>query len=226
VIPGRLVAWLGFVGALIALAYGSRATSGKPPKNALYEYSFAAGGLIQYGVMLGIVLLIAMGPDSRALLGLRPPLSWPRALGRGVAILLGVLILTGILDPLLHPGREQGLTPSGWQPSHAGAFAANFVVVALLAPFVEELTFRGVGYSLLLRFGRRAAIVLVGVAFGLAHGLVQGLPPLIVFGTSLAYLRSRTGSVYPGMILHALYNALVLLFAVDFFHESALHISP
>jgi membrane protease YdiL (CAAX protease family) len=55
--------------------------------------------------------------------------------------------------------------------------------------------------------------------FGLAHGLVEALPPLVVFGMCLAYLRDRTRSVYPGMILHALYNGLVLLFAVDFFHR-------
>ena len=123
------------------------------------------------------------------------------------------------LDPLLHPDKEQGLAPHGWEPRHAAAFAANFVVVALLAPVVEELTFRGLGYTLLERFGRWAAIVLVGIAFGLAHGLVDALPALVVFGMCLAYLRSRTGSVYPGMILHAAYNSLVLLFAVKFFHS-------
>jgi hypothetical protein len=46
-----------------------------------------------------------------------------------------------ITEPLLHGGREQGLTPTSWQPDRAGAFAANFVVVAVYAPIVEELTF-------------------------------------------------------------------------------------
>jgi membrane protease YdiL (CAAX protease family) len=214
VIPGRLVAWLGFVAALIALAYGSRAASGKPPKNALYEYSFAAGGLIQYGVMLGIVLLIAMGPQSRSLLALRSPLSWPRALGWAAALIVAIYILTGILTPFLHPGREQGLTPSGWQSSHAGAFAANFVVIALIGPFVEELTFRGLGFSLLERYGRTLAIVSIGVLFGLVHGLVGALPILAAFGAGLAWLRSRTGSVYPGILVHATFNGIALAVAV------------
>jgi membrane protease YdiL (CAAX protease family) len=212
--PGRLLAWLGFVGALVALAYGSRAASGKPPKNALYQYSFAAGGLVQYGVMLGIVLLIAMGPESRALLALRPPLSWPRALGWCAGIIVGIYIITGIVSPFLHPGREQGLTPSGWQASHAGAFAANFVVIALVAPFVEELTFRGLGFSLLERYGRTVAIAVIGILFGLVHGLVEALPILVAFGAGLAWLRSRTGSVYPGMLVHATFNAIALAVAV------------
>ena len=213
-IRGRLLAWLGFVAALIALAYGSRAAAGKPPKNALYEYSFAAGGLVQYGVMLGIVLLIAMGPESRVLLALRPPISWRRALGSCALVIAGIYILTGIVTPFLHPGREQGLTPSGWEPSHAWAFAANFVVIALVAPFVEELTFRGLGFSLLEPYGRVTAIVVIGILFGLVHGLVEGLPILAAFGAGLAWLRSRTTSVYPGMLVHAAFNAVALTLAV------------
>ena len=50
--------------------------------------------------------------------------------------------------------------------------------------------------------------------FGLWHGLVEALPVLIIFGTGLAFLRSRTRSIYPGMILHATFNAAALLIAV------------
>lgn len=213
-IPGRLLAWLVFVAALVALAYGSRAASGKPPKNALYEYGFAAGGLVQYGVMLGIVMLIAMGPESRALLALHPPLSWPRGLGWCVALLVGIYVLTGIVALFLNPGGEQGLTPSGWEPRHAGAFALNFVVIAGVAPFVEELTFRGLGFSLLERYGRTFAIVWIGILFGLVHGLVEALPILAAFGAGLAWLRSRTTSVYPGVLVHATFNGIALTVAV------------
>jgi membrane protease YdiL (CAAX protease family) len=50
--------------------------------------------------------------------------------------------------------------------------------------------------------------------FGLWHGLVEALPVLIVFGFGLAYLRSRTNSIFPGMLLHALFNAAALIIAV------------
>jgi membrane protease YdiL (CAAX protease family) len=99
-------------------------------------------------------------------------------------------------------------------PDRAGQFALNFLAIVIVAPVVEELTFRGLGYSVLRPFGRWTAIVLVGVAFGLAHGLVQALPVLVAFGAGLAYLRDRTDSVYPGMILHAAFNALVLTLSV------------
>jgi membrane protease YdiL (CAAX protease family) len=87
-------------------------------------------------------------------------------------------------------------------------------VIAAVAPFVEELLFRGLGYSLLERYGRWPAILTVGVAFGLYHGLVQALPELVIFGCALAWLRSKTRSVYPGMLLHATFNAIALVAAV------------
>lgn len=80
---------------------------------------------------------------------------------------------------------------------------------------IEELTFRGLGYSLLRPLGALTAILWVGIAFGLAHGLLEGLPILIVFGSGLAWLRERSDSVYPGMAVHATFNAIALIAAVS-----------
>jgi len=112
------------------------------------------------------------------------------------------------------PGKEQGLTPTHWEPAHAGAFAANLVLFVLIAPVVEELTFRGVGQSLLRFLGRTPSILLVGISFGLAHGLVEALLVLVPFGAALAWLRDRTDSVFPGMAVHGLFNGVALTVAV------------
>lgn len=210
---GRLAAWLILVTALAALSYGARATGGKPPKDILYHYSAAALGLVQYALILSVVLLIVRGRPS--LLALRRPASWKSAALTAVGVLVAIYALGAALNPLLDPGREQGLTPSGWDPSRAWAFAANFAVISLVAPIVEELTFRGLGFGLLERFGRPATIALIGIAFGLVHGLLAALPLLIAFGCGLAYLRSRTGSIYPPMLVHALFNAIALTAAVS-----------
>jgi membrane protease YdiL (CAAX protease family) len=217
----RLVGWATIVGVLAALGYAGRFAGGKQPKEPLYQWGSFAGGLIQFLVLLAFMLVVAIGLPKREVFALRRPASWRRAAKIGVGVVVAIAVVSAVVDPLLQPGKEQDLTPHGWEPRHAAAFAANFVVVALVAPIVEELTFRGLGFTLLdARFGRWPAILLVGIAFGLAHGLVEALPPLVVFGACLAYLRSRTASVYPGMILHASYNTLVLLFAVNFFHAS------
>ena len=211
-----LALWGSFVLAFTTLSYAIRFTSGKPPKDLLYKWSTAVGSLVQYAIIAAIVYGISGIPgDRRRVLGLRRPTSWRTAFLVGLGIGLGMFLLTVLLGPVLHPDREQGVTPQTWEPKHAAAYVANGVVIAVFAPIIEELTFRGLGYSLLARYGRWPAIIGTGVAFGLAHGLVQAFPFLAAFGIGLAYLRSRVDSVYPGMIVHGLFNAVALTFAVS-----------
>ncbi|MHB8642543.1 MAG: CPBP family intramembrane glutamic endopeptidase [Gaiellaceae bacterium] len=211
--PQRLAGWVALVGTLAALNYASRFTTGKPPKNVLFHWDNAIGSVVEFGFILVIVLFIARG--NGALLALRRPRSIRGAAGSALAVLVGIYILSAILSPVLHPGREQGLAPDRWQPAHLAPFVANTIVVCVVAPFVEELTFRGVGYGLMAtRFGVEPAIVATALFFGLAHGLVQALPLLVAFGIGLAWLRDRQGSVIPGMILHGTFNGIALLISL------------
>ena len=211
--PARLFGWSVLVVALAALNFVGNAQA-DPPDDFVYLWSSVAFALIQFGIMLAIVLALAGRERPRELLGLRQPESWPRALGLGVAVVIGVFVFTAALAPLLQPGEEQGLVPEGWDGDRAPQFAANFVVIAAFVPLVEELMFRGVGFALLRRFGVPAAIVAVGVAFALVHGIVEGLPVFAAFGAALAYLRHRTRSIYPCVVVHGFFNAISLTAAV------------
>jgi len=202
---------------LIALAYASRITEGKPDPQVLYEWSTFASELIQDGVILVLVLLIA-GFDRR-LLALRWPERPGRAVGLAAIALVAAFIFEGIYSALAHPGNEQGLTPSHWEPHHAVVYIANGIVICTFVPFVEELTWRGLGYGLLERFGRWPAILIVGLVFGLAHGLAISLPILVFFGCALAWVRSQTRSVLPGMLAHGTFNLIALVAAVTIAHS-------
>lgn len=210
-----LALWSSFVLAFATLNYGVRFTEGKPPKDLLYKWSTVVGNLVQFAIIAAIVYGIAgLAGDRRQVLALRRPTSWATAARIGVGIGFGIFVLSLILTPLLEPGREQGVTPNTWQPEHLAAYIANGLVIVVVAPIVEELTFRGLGYSLLARYGRWTAIIGTGLAFALAHGLVNAFPLLAAFGIGLAFLRSRVDSVYPGMIVHGLFNAIALTVAV------------
>jgi membrane protease YdiL (CAAX protease family) len=210
--PARLAGWLVLVGLMITIAYVGRATEGKPDPQILYKWTTAIGGVIQDGVILLLVLWIAS--RNRGLLALRRPRSVPRSLLYVVAFFVIVLGFEVLYSALTHPGNEQALTPKHWEPAHATAYVVNGIVICTVIPFVEELTFRGLGYSLLERFGRWPAILAVGLLFGLAHGLVVSLPVLVFFGVVLAWIRSETRSVFPGMLLHAMFNLFALIVAV------------
>jgi membrane protease YdiL (CAAX protease family) len=214
-VTSPLTLWTTFVVLFATLSYALRFSEGKPPKDLLYRWSTVGNGLIQYAVIALIVYGIAGLGNRRQLLALRRPTSWPRALAIALGIGFMMVVLAVTLGPVLDPGREQGVTPDVWEPKHAAAYVANGVVICFVAPFVEELTFRGLGYSLLVRYGRWTAIAVVGIAFALAHGLVQAFPFLAALGAGLAYLRSRVDSVYPGMVVHGTFNAIALTLAVS-----------
>jgi len=205
----RLVAWILFVALISSIAYTSRFAAGPPDRDTLYKWSTAVSELFVFAVIIGVTLAIA--GSQRQLLALRRPYSWPQALKLAVPVFIAAFVAISAIDRALHGAKEQGLVPKHWEPSHAGAYAANFIVIAGVAPFAEELLFRGLGYSLIEPFGRWTAILTIGLAFGLYHGLVEALPELALFGCTLAWLRSRTGSVYPGMLAHATFNTIGLL---------------
>jgi len=210
----RLVCWIALVASVSALEYSARftGTAAKSARDEVYSYSAFANGLLFYGLIFGVVLAIVY--DRSDLLALRRPAGRAAALAVGVLVATYAWELVVIALPVRDPGKEQGLTPTHWEPSHAGAFAANVLLFTVVAPAIEELTFRGAGQSLLSFTGRWPSILLVGIAFGVWHGLVEALLVLIPFLIVFAYLRDRTRSVIPGVIVHGLFNGAALAFAL------------
>ena len=212
--PSRLAGWLWFVGIFAALAYAGRFAGGAEQiEEPLYEWVTGVLGLAQFAVVVAVILLIAIRAPKRELFALRRPTSWARALGYSVAIYLAMLGVSFALSRFLDPAEEQGLIPETWPPPSLAAFGLNAFVVVVVAPIIEELTFRGLGFSLLERFGRLVAIGGTALAFALAHGLVEAFPQIFLLGIGLAFLRARLGSVYPCILMHASFNALALAFA-------------
>jgi uncharacterized protein len=208
--PGRLIAWLAFVLVIAAIGYASQLSDDELPDDFVYQYSAAIFGLIQFALFLGVLLLIVLGLPKRDVFALRSPPSWPRALGYAAAGLGVVWALSLALSPVLDAGEEQGIVPEDWDPDRIGAFLAFGAVATFVAPVVEELIFRGVGVSLLAPYGKWVAILGTGILFGAWHGLVVALPVLAAFGVVLGWLRWMTGSVYPCIALHALFNGIAI----------------
>jgi membrane protease YdiL (CAAX protease family) len=210
----RLGAWAGLVGALAAIGYAGRADGGTPDEDVLYQYETAIGGVVIYAVLLLVVLSIARGLPQREVFALRRPPSWPRALGLALAGYVTIFLGAGLLLWALDATEEQGLTPEAWDSSRAGAYAANFVAVALVGPVVEELVYRGAGMAFFASFGNATAVGVTALAFGLGHGLLLALPALVFFGLVTGVLRVRTRSLYPCVLVHCAFNAASLVLAV------------
>ena len=209
--PVAFFAWSAVAAAFIALGFASHYSDTGDTSRLFYEYGFAVQTAVAYAVLIGITLAISLTFERPTwTIGIRS-FRW-RWVAIAIGLIILVLILAAALEPLLHGGREQGLSPKTWEPEHAGAFALNAVIVSTLVPFTEELFYRGLGVPALQFIGAIWAVVVTGLVFGLSHGIPGALPPLVLFGIALGWVRLRSESVWPGVIAHGFYNGVGLLF--------------
>jgi sodium transport system permease protein len=109
-----------------------------------------------------------------------------------------------------HPLAEFLRDYHGESPNLAAAWPLLFVFVVVL-PVSEELAFRGfILGGLQRRFSPWKAIVLSSFLFGLYHMNVFQFLPAFLLGLVLGLLATRTRSIWPGVLLHALHNGLSL----------------
>jgi hypothetical protein len=148
---------------------------------------------------------------------------WPRNPVSAISFaLVGVMLAVGL-------GLLQRLLP---MPQHvpfdrlfttAAAIHLMAVFGILVAPFMEELFFRGFLYPVLTRWGKGMAILATAMAFAVVHGgqyawAWSAVLLMFIVGLTLTIARASTGSIAPGFLIHASYNAtlfMVMYFATD-----------
>lgn len=94
---------------------------------------------------------------------------------------------------------------------------ANIILIAIIAPIVEETIFRGFLFgSLRNYFGCWTAIIISAAIFSGLHFQLVGFVPRFLLGIGLGYLYVKHNSIYPSIGLHAL-NNLVAVVLVSMF---------
>jgi membrane protease YdiL (CAAX protease family) len=174
-----------------------------------------AGTLAQDLALVGGAVLVAAaaagGRVSLGQFGLRPAARAGVAAGLVAAGYLLFLVLSAAWSSALHiTDHESVPIELGTRDSSLALLGAG-LLVCVIAPVCEELFFRGFLFGALRRYGLVVATLMTGLAFGAAH--VASAPlgfivPLAALGMILCLVYERTGSLYPGMALHALNNAI------------------
>jgi membrane protease YdiL (CAAX protease family) len=134
-----------------------------------------------------------------------------------IAVLLGaaVLLLGGPLTHLLagHQEVNQDVSVLAGNVS-IGMRLLLALLVVCVAPFVEELVFRGVLLSgLASRMPIGWAMLASAIVFGCVHlpdfkFAWYPVPALVILGLASAWLRVRTRSLWPSITLHATNNLI------------------
>lgn len=160
-----------------------------------------------------VAVLAAVAPLGRAAipaLGLRP-IGWrPVVLG-----VLGTLVLSFAVSQLgLQPQGVKQVTDTVRQPLQ---LAKTLVILAVLAPLVEELVFRGLLYGWLARrWGTGVAFIASSLAFAAAHVELAHALLVLPLGLWFGWLRRRTDSLFPSLLAHMINNGVAVAAAAQF----------
>tara|TARA_Y100001968_G_scaffold310906_1_gene332303 strand:+ start:7186 stop:8529 length:1344 start_codon:yes stop_codon:yes gene_type:complete len=151
-----------------------------------------------------------------------PPLGWLQwkiqPLGsaflsalQGWLMIMPFVLLTGWLSNVFI-GDQGGSNPllelvlGSHSPLALGLLLTTTII---LAPFFEELIFRGALLPVLgKRLGRFGGVIVSAFIFGLAHLSVGELPALFVLGIGLGVLRISSGRLLPCALMHSLWNGV------------------
>lgn len=186
------------------------------PSRALRENPFFLLTLqtVFHGLVLGYVYLLVVANYRQPFWA---ALQWrnPTAHETVRFVLGGLLLAVAVrLAPTLLPEREDFPLQRLFS-SPAAAYAVTAFAV-LIAPFMEELIFRGVLFSIFERqVGIRFAVVSTAVLFAGLHvqeywGAWNHVLLILLVGMVFSLARGLTGSLAPSVILHLAYNAALM----------------
>jgi membrane protease YdiL (CAAX protease family) len=92
--------------------------------------------------------------------------------------------------------------------------ALSLLLLAVLAPLVEELVFRGLLYGWLAgRWGKNVGWIVSSLAFAAAHTEPAHIILVFPLGLLFGWLRQRTDSLLPSLVAHIANNGLALVAA-------------
>jgi membrane protease YdiL (CAAX protease family) len=136
----------------------------------------------------------------------KPDFIW-QALG-GYAVyfvaIIAVLMVAQALGLPLNEEQEIGFAdPAGTE------LILTFLMLGVMVPIAEELLFRGFLYRILRdRLPFLTATTLVSLAFALVHQQIVVGIDVFVLSVVACYLREKTGSIWPGVVVHSLKNSV------------------
>lgn len=88
---------------------------------------------------------------------------------------------------------------------------ALFIGGAVIAPFVEEVFFRGFVFTgLIKKWSWVGAAFISSALFAIAHVVPTSLLPIFILGWIFAFLYKSSGSIWPAILMHMLTNTLAL----------------
>jgi hypothetical protein len=156
------------------------------------------------------------GSDPAGALALRiRPIDLP--LGVAVGAAMQFVVIPIVYVPILRvlhtsPAHLEKVARDLGDSARGTVGTVLFVLMTcLIAPFAEELVFRGVLQRTVGRARPVVGIVVASLVFGLVHWEPLQFTGLVLFGAASGVLVWRTGRLGPGLVAHAAFNASTVI---------------
>ena len=154
-----------------------------------------------------------------------------------ISMSIGLTFLSDELDRIIQifiPPPDYILDLNGTlQPETTSGFILLFVAVVIIAPFGEELLFRGFLQHFLEKYWKdiTKAVLVTSLLFAFIHMNSYWFIQIYLLGIFLGYLSWKCGSIIPSLILHSINNAAAILLSfteidVEGFYLWKGHLSP
>ncbi|MBL0923967.1 MAG: CPBP family intramembrane metalloprotease [Sphingomonadaceae bacterium] len=141
-------------------------------------------------------------------------ISLGRATGLAIVLVAAAMLFNYVYATYIIPGigmQEDMAKMLASIPRTPVNIAAGFFAIAVAAPVVEELLFRGLLQNALGKYVPIwGAIILSSFLFALVHLQPYAIPGLMSLGIAFGYLYHRTGSLRTNILLHMANNAFAL----------------
>ena len=156
----------------------------------------------------------------------RPKADVVPAVFAGIGFCVLANLVTGYLTQFISGLGVELSSPDLPMPTGVLGVTVSFFRVVVVAALTEEICFRGVVMGHLRPFGDFFAVAMASAVFALMHCNLIQAPFALIVGFALGYLCIRTGSLWTGVAVHALNNAISLVFSylLESFDERAVNL--
>lgn len=204
-----LVAYIGY--AVLRPIVGWEVSTAALPQNA--SFAVVTQTIYYLPILAYVYFLVVFYYQQPFWYGLMwRNLSWPqgtRCFMGGIALALFTLLALALL-----PDKQSFPLEQLFSSPRAAYVVGGFAV--LVAPFMEEIIFRGVLFAFLENLvGSRFAIVTTALLFAALHlpeywGAWHHAALIVLVGAVFSVTRGITGSLTPSVILHFAYNTTLM----------------
>ena len=214
--------WLGFqlLAIIVEIIYFSLA-GGVPEVMSVHDVTVINS--VSYFILFGVLAAISFPCFKELTKSFKKGSSWLYGVGYGITLIVASIVYGAIIQmisPISDNANQTAVTAM-----INGYPLLSILVVGILGPVCEELTYRVGLLSFLSRINKKAAIIITCIVFGLIHfdftsigtetfiNELLNLPSYIIAGVilSLAYDHKGLSCSMTAHIINNLYNLIVSL---------------